>query len=214
DVVTNGYFLDRAMAKRLRDLGCRLAKVTLDGDETTHDQTRPLKQGKTSFQRVWDNLKEAAKVLPIFINGNYTEKTLPGFPRLIEKLKATGFTSQEVPIIAFKPALDGLASPVESSGCRGSRHSDNAAEMMLSLADQIDGAGFCSAIDGLSLGPCGYHNANHFGIDPDGHVYKCSGFLGMPEWAIGHVAKREAPFGELYRQALSPRTLLECGACA
>jgi len=214
DIVTNGYFLDRAMAQRLRDLGCRIAKVTLDGDETTHDKTRPLKHGKSSFQTIWNNLREAAKVIPIFLNGNYTEGTLAGFPRLIEKLKESGFTRDEVPIVALKPALDGLAAPVEGSVCRGARHSDNDAALMMQLADQIEEAGFSSAIDGLSLGPCGYHNANHFGIDPGGYVYKCSGFFGMPTWAIGHVGKPEEPFGALYQQAISPRALMECGSCA
>src|SRR5262249_57044005 len=87
EIITNGYFLDRAMAKRLRDQGCRFAKVTLDGDETTHAKTRPLKHGKSSFQTIWENLKEASKVLPIVLNGNYTEGTLSGFPKLVEKLK-------------------------------------------------------------------------------------------------------------------------------
>jgi uncharacterized protein len=214
EIVTNGYFLDRAMAQRLRDQGCRYAKVTLDGDETTHDKTRPLKHGKSSFQTIWNNLKEASKVLPIFLNGNYTEGTLGGFPRLIEKLKQAGFTNEQITAIAMKPALDGLASPVEGSVCRGTRHSDNDAAMMMRLADQIEDAGFRSASDGLSLGPCGYHNANHFGIDPEGYLYKCSGFLGMPKWAIGHVAKRDEHFAPLYKQAISPRTLLECGGCS
>jgi uncharacterized protein len=214
EIITNGYFLDRTMAKRLRDQGCRYAKVTLDGDETTHDKTRPLKRGKSSFHTIWNNLKEASKVLPIFLNGNYTEGTLGGFPRLIEKLKAAGFTREQIPLVALKPALNGLASPVESSGCRGARHSDNDAAMMMGLSDHVEDAGFSSAIDGLSLGPCGYHNANHFGIDPDGYVYKCSGFLGMPNWAIGHVARPEEPLGAFYRQAISPRTLMECGSCA
>src|SRR5262245_35464905 len=90
-IITNGYFLDRAMAERLKALGCSWAKVTLDGDETTHDLTRPLKHGKSSFWTIFNNLREASKVLPILLNGNYTEKTLPGFLPLLKKLREAGF---------------------------------------------------------------------------------------------------------------------------
>jgi uncharacterized protein len=209
NIVTNGFFLDRQMAERLRALGCTHAKVTLDGDETTHDLTRPLKNGKSSFQTIWNNIREAAPVLPIHINGNYTEKTLPGFRPLIEKLRAAGFDKSQVPAVFFHPALAQIAAP-ESGVCHP-RMSDGDHGQYMGLIDATEEAGFATD-DGIELGPCGFHNANHFAVDPKGHVYKCSGFLGMPEFAIGKVSSQE--LGPLYKRALSPAVLSECGACA
>jgi uncharacterized protein len=214
DVVTNGFFLTRAMAERLKALGCRSAKVTLDGDETTHDRTRPQKGGKSSFATIWNNLREAAPVLPIVLNGNFTAETLSGFRPLLQKLRAAGFDRRMIPRISFTPALGALMAPPESTVCRSSRLSESWPEEIGAMAEAIEAAGYQNVGDGTSVGPCGFHNAQHFGIDPEGYVYKCSGFLGLPQFAIGRVTEPEAELGPLYQRALSPVLLAECGDCA
>jgi uncharacterized protein len=209
-VTTNGWFLDLAMAKRLKALGCESCRITLDGDETTHDHTRPLKGGGSSFQRIWDNLIAVAGTIPIIINGHYTPETLPGFVPLLEKMQTAGLTREVVPAVAFTPALDILAAP-ESGSCKSSTLSGTDAIAMLNLSDAAAAAGY-QVPDGIDLGPCGFHNRNHFGIDPDGNVYKCGGFLGMPEWRISTVDSQS--LGPLYDKALAPGLLHECGDCS
>ena len=52
-----------------------------------------------------------------------------------------------------------------------------------------------------TVGPCEFHDHLSFAIDPEGVIYKCPGFLGHPEWGIGHVSRGvdQAPYERLLR---------------
>ena len=80
---------------------------------------------------------------------------------------------------------------------------------MIALNDESFRNGF-NAGDPMSVGPCSFHRRHSYAIDPEGHIYKCPGFLGKTEWAVGHV---ESGLTKRYDglAAINPQRL--CGSC-
>ena len=205
-LITNGYFLTEEMVVDLVGYGLTDAQVTLDGDETTHHLTRVHKRGENTFRRILDNVVAASKHIKLSINGNYQDDTIAGFEPLLDALAA------ELPAntkVRFSPALEALAS-VEGAGYGSCNWSGADHSHMLPLHDAIVSRGFeTPAVN--SVGPCAFHYEHNYAIDPSGNIYKCPGFLGYPEWAIGDVA---AGVDDRYDRMVANDTQSSCGSCS
>jgi uncharacterized protein len=206
-LITNGVFLTRSLVDRWAPLGLTRAQVTLDGDESTHSITRRAKgRAEDSFANIFRNIVQVAPRISITIKGNYQANTVHGFVPLLTKLHEAGMPQGAR--ISFSPALATLGAPSDSASgsctVSGSRP-----ELMIALYDEILRAGF-SAPDPMEMGPCGFHRRHTYAIDPEGHIYKCPGFLGYPEWAIGHVSNG---LTARYDQILGVYVQEECGSC-
>jgi uncharacterized protein len=81
---------------------------------------------------------------------------------------------------------------------------------MIAFSDEIRRNGF-NAGDPLTVGPCEIHQRHHYSIDPQGHIYKCPGFLGKSEWAVGHV---ESGLNARWERMASLNPMRECGSCS
>lgn len=57
-IVTNGYLLDRDMAKLLTNLNVHFAQITLDGPKEYHNKRRIHKSGNGSFEEIIKNIEE------------------------------------------------------------------------------------------------------------------------------------------------------------
>lgn len=208
-VTTNGYFLTEDVVDNLVAVGLTGARVTLDGDEHTHDVTRVAKNGKAAFHRIFDNVIAASKRIHINVNGNYQDNTIEGFGPLIEALSTAGLPSQSV--ITFTPALEGLSTntDVGSGACT---FSGTDMRYQAALYDQAMRFGFDPGTELHAIGPCDFHERHGYAIDPDGWILKCPGFLGHAEkWAIGHVESGLTP---RYQQLVNLNPQRECGGCA
>ena len=206
-LITNGYFLSRELVERWLPLGLVGAQVTLDGDETTHSQTRvSKKKGEDTFARIFQNVVEVSPLIAVNINGNYQSDTVHGFVPLLHKLREAGFKKGSR--VSFTPALTALGAPSDaaSGSCLWSGSSP---ELMIALGDEVWKHGY-NAGDPVSVGPCSFHQKHAFAIDPEGHIYKCPGFLGKTEWAIGHV---ESGLTSRYEGLANVNPQRLCGSC-
>jgi uncharacterized protein len=181
-LITNGLFLTRELVERWRPLGLVGAQVTLDGDESTHGITRPTKKGENAFATIFANVVACHELIKIEINGNFQPNTVHGFPALLDQLVAAGVRGVST---RLTPALEALGAP-SGSGSGGCTISASRPDLMLALRDEAVLRGFRPA-DMMRLGPCGLHREQHYAVDVEGHVYKCPGFLGKPEFAVGDV---------------------------
>jgi uncharacterized protein len=206
-LITNGYYLDDEMVRELVPHGLTVAQVTLDGDESTHHLSRVSKKGEDTFQRIFDNVIAASRHIRISINGNYQEHTIAGFGALVDRLAEAELPRSNP--ISFSPALQILSAP---SGCAaGARNWSNAPyAYQVALHDRILGHGYATARLN-AIGPCGFHDRNMYVIDPRGNVFKCPGFLGHPEWRVGHVS---SGLTERYEEMLRLDSRATCGGCA
>jgi uncharacterized protein len=207
-LITNGYFLTDQMVSELVPYGLVGAQVTLDGDETTHHLTRVSKKGENTFQRIFDHVVAASRRIQISINGNYTEATAHGFMPLTQKLAEAGMPRSTR--VRFTPALEGLAS-IDWNGGGMCTWSDSDTTLHLAMQDEILRRGFDTA--GLAeVGPCEFHDHHSFAIDPTGTIYKCPGFMGQPDWGIGHVGTGMDLAG--YERLIAATPQAGCQGCA
>jgi uncharacterized protein len=207
-VITNGYFLTDELLDRLVPLGLVEAEVTLDGDERTHKLTRVSKKGEDTFARIFGNAMSASRRIRIYINGNYTPQTMHTFIPLLGQLADAGLPPGSH--VRFTPALDALDSTGWSGGslCTWSEADTT---LHVAMQDEVLRRGFHT--DPINtVGPCEFHDHHSFAIDPAGIIYKCPGFLGHPEWGIGHVDTGLEQ--ELYARMLGATPQRSCEGCS
>ncbi len=205
-LITNGYYLTEELVAELLPYGLASAQVTLDGDETTHSITRVSKQGEDTFARIFDNVKRASRHIHIAVNGNYQEDTVHGFAPLVRKLSEAKLPKETR--LLFAPAMEVLASPddVASGACT---RSGSDTSMQIALRDEIWREGFRASLP-HDIGPCEFFDHHAFAIDPDGIIFKCPGFVGYPEWGIGHV---ETGLTGRYQRMIDQNPHRLCGSC-
>jgi len=241
NVITNGLLLTREVVERLVPYGLNGVKITLDGDRDTHNRMRPLRGRQGTFDRIIENVRAVADLVPITIGGNFDESSVDSYPHLLDFLKEQEF-ADKIAKINFKPIIKGATTPkgiipltvvtddkplngtcmtsagagklsgVGGSMCDSCHFVD---EKMAYLRDETRRRGFPTP-DGVHMGPCEIHRRNAHTIGPDGSIYACPGFTGEPTSSIGHVDGRV----ESWRQAsaerfeqLSPHKE-ECGDCS
>ncbi|HTE49789.1 MAG TPA: radical SAM protein [Kofleriaceae bacterium] len=182
--ITNGYFLTGAVLDLLVPLGLVEVQVTIDGDQSTHSLTRVSKKGEDTFARVFGNAMDASKRIGVYVNGNYTPETSKGFMPLVGQLADAGLPAGSH--VRFTPAMEGLSSPDWAGGGGMCTWSEADTSLHVAMQDEILRRGFHANPINV-VGPCEFHDHHSFAIDPEGIIYKCPGFLGHPEWGIGHV---------------------------
>lgn len=207
-LITNGYFLDGAMLDRLVPLGLANAQITLDGDGSTHAITRISKRGEDTYRRVFDQAIAASRRIRVSINGNYQANTLHGFAGLIDELATAGLP--EGSKVSFSPALEALSASA-GAGSGACTFSGSDTSLQLALTAGIDARGFDAGGHAHAVGPCEFHDHHSFAIDTDGSIHKCPGFLGHPDWRIGHVA---SGLSDRYERMLRVNPQRDCGGCA
>jgi uncharacterized protein len=227
-IVTNGLLLTRALVSRLVPLGLRSVKVTLDGDQESHDRLRPLRGGQGTFETIVGNLRDIAGLCAISIGGNIDAGAADRCQALLDQLAAEPF-APSLANVSFKPVIR------RSGG----------APRVIPLIDAEDGRRTCSeprptpcdscgfaddrwawlreetrrrglpAPDGVHMGPCEIHRRHAHTIGPDGRLFACPGYGGSDEHAVGHVDR--PPSGEERAMAARRDRLAawrSCGDCA
>jgi uncharacterized protein len=110
-LITNGLLLTEAVVDRLLPYGLTGIKVTLDGDQPTHDRLRPLRGGQGTFARIMRNLTAIAGKVRVSVGGNFDVDSAASYPALLDHLRAQPFADQIVKV-AFKPVI---RAPISSS---------------------------------------------------------------------------------------------------
>jgi len=204
EITTNGIGLEPGLLRALSALGRGSVKVTLDGDRATHDAARVHRDGRGTFDAIFDALVKVARECPdvaLRLGGNVQAGADRSCERLLDRLEAAGLAGR-FESVRFKPVLDVGGACAQSCG------SDPAgADRLTQLAVRRGVAQHAPAgIDAVT--PCELHWKRSFVIDPAGRVYKCLAVAGRPEMALGTV----------HADALSPDPLIagrpwvRCGA--
>ena len=104
NIITNGLLLTPRIVECMVPLGLTGVKVTLDGDRETHDRMRPLRGGQGTFDRIIENVRRVAPLVPVTIGGNFDMETADRYPALLDFLKAQDFAAR-ISKVAFKPII-------------------------------------------------------------------------------------------------------------
>ena len=242
-LITNGLLLTPEVVDRLTPYGLYGVKVTLDGDHDTHNRMRPLRGRQGTFDKIIENVRQVAHLVPITVGGNFDESSVDSYPALLDFLREQEFADR-IAKINFKPIIKAPApeSPkgmialtvvgangrplngtcMTSAGAGGGTPKTSVCdschfvdEKMSFLRDETRKRGFPTP-DGVHMGPCEIHRRHAYTLGPDGDLYACPGFTGDPTESTGHIDGRE----ETWRQAAAERferlsPLKEaCGDCS
>ena len=104
NIITNGLLLTPEVVECMKPLGLIGVKVTLDGDRETHDRMRPLRGGQGTFDRIIENVRRVAPLVPVTIGGNFDMETASRYPALLDFLREQDFAGR-ISKVAFKPVI-------------------------------------------------------------------------------------------------------------
>jgi uncharacterized protein len=183
-IVTNGYFLTRAVAERLAGLKVTSVQVTLDGDRDVHDQRRKLAGGGPTFDRILENLSDIVQdpniSLRISIRVNIDKRNCSSIEGLIDKLCEAGLAGRSNLAMYFAPVdvcsreclkIATEVMPLEEYAKIETR--------LLKIASDRKLAAPSMPFRMFSL--CAAVKPNGFVILPDGDVHKCWNTVSHPE---------------------------------
>lgn len=90
-MTTNGYLLTPELTAKLHALNHRQFQITLDGDESSHNATRKLANGRGTFDVIWKNLialRDSDLDTHTMIRVHISKDNLDAVPRLIGRVNA------------------------------------------------------------------------------------------------------------------------------
>ncbi|MCP4694544.1 MAG: putative geopeptide radical SAM maturase [Desulfobacterales bacterium] len=211
-LVSNGSLFTRKRAKELAELGLSSIKITLDGPPEIHDRNRPFKNGKGSFQTLINNIKNTHDIVKIGIGGNYTEENYKHFVSLLDCLEKEGLTPDKLGIVKFSPVMKPLEGYDTVSDCGAGCLSVTEpwiVEVEKLLRKEILRRGYATPKPSPIL--CLVENRDSHVVNYDGLIYKCPGFLGIKEWAIGDLETGVKEYDDVYKIGVYKNE--ECGDC-
>lgn len=196
-IVTNGYLLSAQVAERLCAAGIKDAQITLDGDQVTHDQRRPLRGGGGTFDRILDNVASVGSILDIQVRINVDRDNADAAVGALDALADRDLQGTPIYFGHVKPYSKACAGI--TSACLSDREFS---ELDLALTRQALVRGFRSSrYPHLELGGvCGADQRLCYVVAPDGLLFKCWAQASQgSEQSVGSVS--DDGLGESMQQA-------------
>lgn len=226
-MVTSGVMLTRKVVETLRPLGFVQAQITIDGNQGTHDASRPFQSGKGTYATIMKNLAEYAGLISTDVLCVLDESRVDAAYELIDTLADKGYAERDVRM-KFSPVIEPNDNEtIAASQLYADEGQKTAAERALLV--EIAKLSIYAAEKGLfeDLLPrqtwCAMqrHDGRNFTLEPSGKLYTCPNFIGRDaKYEAGHIS---AGFGgidtvlkESYQRSekcLSCRYLPICSDC-
>jgi len=191
-ITTNGYYLTYEMMIELMSLGVESAQVTIDGTPEIHNKRRFLLNGKGTFDKILDNLKNIPPGFEIQIRINVDSFNKENVFDLLTLLKNNNITPKAKPYVAMvepfidegRPFVNGVLSSKEFVDFKQNliercRKSD--IPLVIENPPSLKACGFCM-VDSL----------NSFVIEPNGTLLKCWSEAGNIErTSVGNLLNKK-----------------------
>lgn len=189
-LITNGYLLTPENVDRLNEMKVKTAQVTLDGPARLHNKKRPLKNGKSSYNRILENVQYAADRINVSIRVNIDKDfNIQMFDEMLTDLEAAGLREKARIYFGFlEPATSACANISEN--CHSAEDFSRAEieyfRLMLERGLSID------KLPQPITNYCLAQTINGIVLDNDGDLYKCLNHIGDKSKSVGHI--REEPY--------------------
>jgi len=199
-MISNGYLLDRKNADRLAEMKLGQVQVTIDGPARIHDQKRPLKNGRGSFDTIIANLQYASTKLPVVVRINLDKSFTPEIiEELLGELDAAGLRNRVAVYFGQLEPATATCSNISES-CYESRAFSQTELTYYRLLTEH--GFFIQKLPEPITTFCFAQLVNSFLIDPDGDLYRCFNYAGDKARAMGNVAQaldyQHAEFNRLF----------------
>lgn len=188
-MVTNGYLLDEEKCRFFASHNLNYMQITVDGNKETHDKTRKLKNGDSSYETILHNIDMALEIMPnckIGIRTNISKNNKDGYIDLYRELTDRWKSKNCVVYHAFVLDNEPRKLGIKNHGFELTANEKNF--FVSNLAD-------CGIISRQSLYPtfdAGIYTCmdnNAYVISPKGEIYKCWADVGKKGREIGDLDK-------------------------
>jgi uncharacterized protein len=200
-MISNGYLLNQETVDKLKDLKVSMVQITLDGPSRIHNQKRPLKNGRESYDTIIENIKYASTKMAIGlrvnIDKNFDTDTIA---EMLEELEQAELQDKVgIYFGLLEPATSVCANISEScyNNADFSKEEIKFYRLLLEHGFRIEKlprpmSVFCMSQD-----------INAFLIDPDGNLYRCFNYVGDRDKSMGNIKfdidYNHANFADLFR---------------
>nr|HID59180.1 radical SAM protein [Desulfobacterales bacterium] len=186
-LISNAYLLTREMAERMRSHGVSTVQLTVDGPPEHHDRRRVLRNGGSTFDAIFRNVKEIAGILYVVFRVNIDTQNWESFPRLLNMLEEAGVSKSAVSIdIAQTQVFTAACQSVADYGF----DTETFAKMMTELYPIVIEHGFqVRVLPKPNYGGCTATGTNCLLIIPNGEIYRCWNTIGDERERIGHILR-------------------------
>ncbi len=194
-MVTSGVLLTREIVETLRPLGFVQAQITVDGNQQTHDVSRPFQSGKGTYTTIMKNLAEYAGLISTDVLCVLDESRINAAYELIDTLADNGYAERRVRM-KFSPVME---SNDNETIAASQLYFDEGQKMAAERESLVEIAklSIYAAKRGLfdDLLPkhtwCAMqrHDGRHFALEPSGKLYTCPTFIGQDvKYEAGHIS--------------------------
>ena len=183
-MVTSGVLLTREVVETLRPLGFTQVQITVDGNQQTHDASRPFQSGKGTYTTIMKNLGDYAGLIRTDVLCVLNESRVDAAYELIDTLADKGYAERKVRM-TFSPVMESNDNEtIAASQLYVDEGHRLAAEREMLV--EIAKLSIYAAKRGLfeDLLPkhtwCAMqrHDERNFTLEPSGKLYTCATFIG------------------------------------
>ncbi len=189
-IISNGYLLDAAMARRMKEIGISEVQITIDGPPEVHDRRRKLRNGKGTFSRILDNVTDICDILEVGIRINVDRENTDDACRVVEIFRDRQIL-HKVKIYFAQVQSSGIACADIRDRCFGQEEfSKWQVKLYKTLIDRgIYHVDYPEVSGGIT---CGSVSNNSFVVSPTGHLFKCWEELSLdPGKSVGDIFSSE-----------------------
>ena len=214
EIITNGYLLSPHIVQKLKEWDVRFLQITVDGPPVVHDQRRPLKNGKGTFEMIVKNIDYVlgnTEFVFISIRVNIDKRNENVFVEIYNFLldRYTKFVRENrlniyPGFVEFSPVCPSIGDCVFSR--------ENKQKFLFDTFEKSGVVAFPfypSAIEA----ECAVRNINSFVIGPQGEIYKCWNDVGQDERVIANINKMALRNDKIHLDYLTGADPLENRDC-
>lgn len=213
-ITTNGYLLDCETFKKLLQYKVIHYTITIDGTAETHDANRPLRNGRGSFDRIIQNLRDIrdrikSQQFKIVLRTNITMDILQNFNEYLTFMQEE-FGSDRRFTFLFSPVYDWGGSRINEIRDKLIHSMSDVYAILLNKDYQLN---MESLIGQLGHNICSYAKKNTYTIDTCGNVFLCPQARDNP---VGRLSNGKMVLDEYkiaYWYSLSSNFIEECIKC-
>ena len=226
-MVTSGVLLTREVVETLRPLGFTQVQITVDGNQQTHDASRPFQSGKGTYTTIMKNLAGYAGLIRTDVLCVLDESRVDAAYELIDTLADKGYAERKVRM-TFSPVME----PNDNETIAASQlYVDEGhrlaaeREMLVEIAKLSIYAAKRGLFEDLlpkhTWCAMQRHDERNFTLEPSGKLYTCATFIGRDaKYEAGNIFEGfggiDTVLKESYQRSekcLSCRYLPICADC-
>lgn len=185
-ILTNGYLLDKKTVEILKKYKVDGAQVTLDGPPEYHDRTRCLKNGKGTFDKIVENIKQIGNDFAINVVTNIGKENAELFPALLDILEEKEIIHKIVLNIGQIQPHEYLSQQVNDAAFTSEEFSKAYTKLVGMLVDRKVGT---SIVAKSWETHCGANSYMGMLVGHDGSLYKCWDAICNPSECVGHIGQ-------------------------